>query len=81
MVSWFLLLKKKIKKQNSKRSKQICSFCLNLLPRSRINLSHFGKMKWLPASERVEHCIANTILSTRMELQPDMFMRYISPHS
>ena len=37
----------------------------SLLPelpsRSHIDPSYFRKIKWLPVSERVEYCIANTV--------------------
>ena len=36
-------------------------FCLKLPPRSHINPSHYRKINWLPVSDRIECCIANTI--------------------
>ena len=36
-------------------------FCLKLPPRSHINPSHYRKINWLPVSDRVECCIANTV--------------------
>ena len=38
------------------------SLCLKLPPRSHINLTfHFRKINWLSVSDRVEHCIVNTV--------------------
>ena len=50
-------LKIKFKKA---QNKFIC-FCLNWPPRSHLHPSHFRKITWLPARDRVEHCIANTV--------------------
>ena len=56
--SWSPLLKKKLKIKLPKDQNKYIPF--GLLPRSRIDQSHFRKIKWLPASDTVEHCIANS---------------------
>ena len=44
-------------------------FCRNFHPRSRSNISYFRKINWLPANDdRVEYCIANTLLLVSMKL-------------
>ena len=53
--------KEKFKTQSSKISKQTYSFGLNFPPRSLIDPSYFRKTNWLPASDRGEYCIANTV--------------------
>ena len=58
--SWTPLLKKNLKRKLQKAQNKCIRFCLNL-PRSHINPSHFRKIKWLPVSDRVEYCIANTV--------------------
>ena len=58
---WFPLLKKNLKMQSQKPQNKCISFCLNFPPRSHIDPSHFKKRDWLPASDRVEYCIANTV--------------------
>ena len=58
--SLFPLLKKNLKIKLQKTQTKYSRFCLNLSPRSRINPSHFRKMKLHPARNRVEHCIVNT---------------------
>ena len=35
-------------------------FCQNIPPRSHIDPLHFRKTNWLPVSDRVDYCIANT---------------------
>ena len=55
--SWSPLLKKKLKIKLPKDQNKYIPF--GLLPRSRIDRSHFRKIKWLPASDRVEHCSTN----------------------
>ena len=59
--SWFPLLKKKLKLKLQKAQNKCVCFCLNLPPRSHIDLSHFRKINWLPVSGRVGCCIANTV--------------------
>ena len=59
--SWFPLLKKKLKLKLQKAQNKRIRFCLNLPPRSHIGPSHFRKISWLPVSDRVEYCIANTV--------------------
>ena len=58
MVSSF---REKFKDQTSKAQNKYIRFCLNLSPRSRIDPSHFRKIKLCPVRDRVEHCIANTV--------------------
>ena len=55
------LKKKKIKLQ--KAQNKCIRFCLNLTPRSHIDPSHFRKINLLPVSDRVEHCIPNTVFN------------------
>ena len=59
--SWFHLLNKNLKLEFQKAQNKCIRFCLNLPPRSHINPSHFRKINWLPVSDRVEYCIANTV--------------------
>ena len=54
-------LKKKLKNKYQKDQNKHIPFSLNLIPRSHIDPSHFRKIKWLPASRRVEYYIANTV--------------------
>ena len=58
---WFSLLKENLKLKLQKAQNKCIHFCLNLPPRSPINLSHFRKINWLPVSDRVEYCIPNTV--------------------
>ena len=59
--SWFPLLKKNLKTKLQKAQNKYIRFCLNLPPRSRIDPSHFRKIKLRPARARVEQCIVNTV--------------------
>ena len=59
--SWFPLLKKSLKLKLQNFQNKCIRFSLNLAPRSDIDPSHFRKINWLPVSDRVEYCIANTI--------------------
>ena len=70
--SWFPLLKKILRIKLQKAQNKYIRFGLNLPPRSRIDPSHFRKRKFRPARDRIEHCIANTVLSTRMDLYRDI---------
>ena len=54
---------------------------LDYPPRSYINPSHFRKINQFPVSDRVEYCIANTVLSTGMELYQDIFLKCLNLHS
>ena len=60
MFLW-VFLKKNLKLKLQKAQNKCIHFCLNLPPRSPIDLSHFRKINWLPVSDRVEYCIANTV--------------------
>ena len=59
--SWFPVLKKILKLKLQKAQSKCTRFCLNLPPRSHIDSSHFRKTNWLPVSDRVEYCTANTV--------------------
>ena len=59
--SWFPLLKTNLKLKLQKAQNKCISFCLNLLLRSHMDPSHIRKITWLPVSDRVEYCIANTV--------------------
>ena len=59
--SWFPLLKKNLKLELQKAQNKCIRFCLNLPLRSHIDPFHFRKINWLPVSDRVEYCIANTV--------------------
>ena len=54
-------LKTIIKLIFQKTQNKCIRFCLNLPLRSHIDPSHFRKIKWLPASDRVEYCIVKTV--------------------
>ena len=60
MISSF---KKKIKIKLQKAQSKWIRFCLNLTPRSHIDPSHFRKINLPAVSDRVEHCIANTVFN------------------
>ena len=45
-------------------------FCVISPPRSRIDPSHFRKIKLHPARDRVEHCIVNTVFKYKNEIVP-----------
>ena len=59
--SWFPLSKKNLKLKLQKAQNKCICFCQNLPPRSHINPSLFKKINWLPASDRMEYYIVNTI--------------------
>ena len=52
---------KNLKLKLQKSQNKCIRFSLNLAPRSHIDPSHFRKINWLPVSDRVEYCIANTV--------------------
>ena len=65
-LSMFLMvsfLKKKLKIKLEKDQNKYIRFCQNLPLRSRIDPVYLRKIKRLPASDRAEQCIANTILT------------------
>ena len=66
--SWFPLLKKNLKIKLQKVENKYIRFCLNLHSRSRVDPLHLRNRNLHPARDRVEHCIVNTVLSTRIEL-------------
>ena len=59
--SWFPLLKTNLKLKLQKSQDKCICFCLNLPLGSHIDPSHFRKINWLPVSDRVEYCVANTV--------------------
>ena len=59
---FFLFFKKKLKFKPLKAQNKCICFCLNLPSRSHIDPSNFRKINWLPVSDRVEPCIANTVI-------------------
>ena len=77
--SWFLLFKENLKIKFQKAQNKYICFCLNFPRRSRIDPSQFRKRKLHPARDRVEQCIVNTVLSTRMNLY-GIFMKCSSPN-
>ena len=80
--SWFALLKKKLKLKLKKAQNKCVCFCLNFLPRSHINPSHFRKTNWLPVSDiRIYIVLQILSLSTGMELYQDIFIKCLSLHS
>ena len=60
--SWFPLFKKNLKLRLQKALHKCIHFCLSLPPISHINPSQFRKINRLPVSDRLEYCIANTVL-------------------
>ena len=79
--SWFPLLKRNLKLKLQKAQNKCIHFCLNLPPKSHINPSQFRKINWLPVSNRVEYCIANTVFKYWNGLYWDVFMKCLSLHS
>ena len=59
-TKFYPLLNKSLKIKIQKAHNKCIRFCLYLLPRSRVNPSHFTKLKWLPISGRVEYINGNT---------------------
>ena len=68
--SWFPLLKKNLKAKLQKAQNKCISFCLNLPPRSYIDPSYLRKINWLPVSDRVKYCIANTVFKNWNGIAP-----------
>ena len=83
--SWFPLLKTNLKLTLQIVQNKCISFYLNLPPRSHIDPSHFRKINWLPVSDRVEYCIANTVFKYWNEIVPgyihEMFMPSLCRYS
>ena len=77
--AWFPLLKKNLKLKLQKASNKIIRFFLNIRLRSHIEQSHFRKIKWLPVSERVEYCIANTVFNYRDGVAPGYIHEIFKP--
>ena len=57
----FLIKNQTAKTSLQKPQNKCFRFCLNLPPRSQIDPSQFRKINWLPANDKVEHCIAQTV--------------------
>ena len=72
-------LKKKLKNKYQKDQNKHIPFSLNLIPRSRIDPSHFRKIKWLPASRRVEYYIANTVFKHQNGIVPGYIHEIFKP--
>ena len=53
--------KEEFKNSKFKKLNKSIPFCQNIPPRSHIDPLHFRKINWLPVSDRVDYCIANTI--------------------
>ena len=77
--SWFPLLKKNLKLKFQKAQNKCIHFSLNLPPRSHINSSHFRKINWLPVSDRVEYCIANTVFKCWNRIVPGYIHEMFKP--
>ena len=58
MVSSF---KEEFKNSKFKKLNKSIRFCQNIPPQSHIDPLHFRKTNWLPVSDRVDYCIANTV--------------------
>ena len=62
--SMFLLVcsfQKTLKSNFKKLKASVFLFFINLPPRSHINPSYFRKINWLPTSDRIGYCIADTV--------------------
>ena len=59
-TSWYPLLSKALKTRWQIAPNKCIRSCLELRPRSHINLSHFRKINWLPVERRVELCTSIT---------------------
>ena len=79
--SWFPLLKKNLKLKFQKAQNKCFRFGQNLPPRSHIDPFHFRKINWLPVSDRVEYCIANTVFKYWNGFVPGYIMKCLSLHS
>ena len=76
MVSSF---KEKIKTSDLKKLKTSVCFCINLPPRSHIDLSHFRKINWAPPSKRVKYCIPNAIFKCWNGVVPGYIYETFTP--
>ena len=77
--SWFPPLKTYTKLKLQKAQNKCFRFCLNLPPTSHINPSHFRKINWLPVSDRVEYCIANTVFKYWNGIAPEYIHEIFKP--
>ena len=71
--------KENLKLKLWKAQNKCIRFCLNLAPRSYIDPSYFRKINWLPVSDRVEYCIANTVGKYRNEIVPGYIHEMFKP--
>ena len=78
MFLW-VFLKKNLKLKLQKAQNKCIHFCLNLPPRSHIDPSHFRKINWLPVSDRVEYCIANTVFKYWNRIVPGYILEMFKP--
>ena len=77
--SWFTLLKTNLKLRLQKAQNKCIHFYLNLPLRSHIDPSYFRKIKWLPFSDRVEYCIANTVFKYQNGILPGYIHEMFKP--
>ena len=78
---WFPLLKTNLKLKLQEAQNRYIRFCLNLPARSHIDPSHFRKINWLPFSDRIEYCIANTAFKYWNGIVPGYIMKCLSLYS
>ena len=78
MVSSF---KEEFKNSKFKKLNKSIRFWQNIPPRSHIDPLHFRKTNWLPVSDRVDYCIANTVFKYWNGIVQDMFMKCLNFHS
>ena len=72
-------LKKNLKLKLQIAQNKYIGFCLDLPLRSQINPSHFRKRNWLPASERLEYCISNTVFKYWNGIAPGYINEMFNP--
>ena len=77
--SSFPLSKKNLKLKLQKAQNKFIGFCLNLPPSSHIDPSHVRKIYWLPAGDRVEYCIANTVFKYWNGIVPGYIHEMLQP--
>ena len=78
MVSSF---KDKFKTQTSRSSKQIYSLFPKFTCEISYRSTHFRKINWLPFSDRIEYCIANTAFKYWNGIVPGYIMKCLSLYS
>ena len=72
-------MKKNLKLKLQKPRNKCIRFCLSLPPRSHLNPFHFRKTNWLPVSDRVEYCIANTVFQYWNRIVPEYIHEMFQP--